>query len=233
MIYCVYYYYIRAPDFEKVDFNNITFKTGDLLLFKSYNSYIPLVTVIDYCHIGIIIVIDNVPFVLEMYNPCAYLTPLLHKLLENDGGIIFYKKLKKPLSFHQINKIDVFLRQSEQIKYREYMYESNTDSKDNEMVCTEYIYHLLCDAEIINKADYDGTFLLNYLGNLKTTYDDPKYIIFFSALRRYNIMKVLGKAVNGIDVQSKMNEILNMPLINGIWKKQYAKYNNQVKFLIT
>lgn len=233
VLYCMYYYYIRPPRFERIDYNNIVFKTGDLMLFKSFNSYIPLIKAVDYCHIGIIIVIDKIPFVLEMYNPCAYLTKLSDKLLENDGGIIYYKELKRPLSIDQIHKTEIFLKQSENIMYREYIQDCNVDSKDTTMVCTEFIYHLLKDIGIIDHKKYDGTFLLNYLGDLQDHYYQPKYIVFFNTLRRYDVVKVLGKAINGIDVKSKMDEILNMPLINGIWKKQYSKYNMQAQFLIS
>jgi hypothetical protein len=229
----VYYYYIRPPNFNRIDFNDIIFKTGDLILFKSFNSYIPLISVIDYCHIGIIIVIDHEPFVLEMYNPCAYMTPILHKLLENDGGIIYYKSLKAPLSEFQLQKINAFLQISSHITYREYMHENNTESKDYNMVCTEFIFHLLCDACIISRDKYDGSFLLNYLGNLNNIYDELKYIVFFNSLRRYSIDTVLSKAINGINVKAKTQEILNMPLINDIWKKQYIKYNPNAKFNIT
>lgn len=213
ILYCNYYFFMKPSEFERIEYNDIKPKTGDIILFKCYTSYLPLVKAVNFSHIGIIICIDNIPYVLEMYNPCPYITSLRDKLMEKDGNIVFYKELKKPMTVNQLKKVEQYLKESEKILYRDYMYQCNTEEKEKAMVCTEYIFHLLRDAGVINSNKYRGEFLLDYLSEMDDIYEKPKHIVFFHAVRRYTFSEIAEKMIFGLGVKTKLENILNMPLL--------------------
>jgi hypothetical protein len=222
IVYCGYKYYIAPPDYQPINYNDIQFKTGDIILSKAFHTYIPFGVNSDFTHVGLIIVINKIPYLLEMLMPFPYLTPLSHKLTENDGKLLFYKKLKTILNSEQLKLLEGYITKSESMLYRKFPYKSNTESFSNELVCTEFVFHALHEAKIVDKAKYDGTVLLNYIRDLEE-YEPVKYLKFSPATRRYNPFGISKILISGINIEAYKEELLQMPMHNGIWRSKIQK----------
>jgi hypothetical protein len=225
-----YNYWLSPPDFPKISFNDIKFQTGDLIFFKNYKSlYVPLTHTI-FSHVGLIININKIPLIVEMVNPFVYITPMHHKLLENDGNIMFYKKILTPVSNNVLQKIYNFLNVSENLTYRTRPQNINYKNIEDTMVCSEYIFHFLSEIGIIDKNIFDRSNLLDYMTKMtfpssEHQYDDVKLIHFFVGDHQYKFDEIVTMAIKGANINETKNKILNMPMYKGIWRREISKIN--------
>jgi hypothetical protein len=96
-IYTLQYYDIDAIT---ADFEDIKFKTGDLVLFKPYDNHYALVFGCYFTHVGIVVVDNNVPMIFE-----ANRNPIFPYIAEHTNGKgIHYSCLKNRIA-HYAGKV--------------------------------------------------------------------------------------------------------------------------------
>lgn len=223
-----YNYWLSPIEFDTILFNDIQFQTGDMLFFKNYKSLSVPLTHTIFSHVGIVIIINKIPFVLEMVTPFAYITPLKHKLMENDGIVYFYKKIMSPINDANLTKLYNFLEKSENLTYRTRPQNINYNMLEQTTVCSEFVYHCLINIGILDKSKYDNTQLLDFLSLLTQAsdsyqYDKVKKISFFIIDHQYKFTELIDIAINGIAVKEEKDKILNMPIYKGIWRREIQK----------
>ncbi len=103
-IYVLQYYDIDAIN---INFEDIKFKTGDIVLFKPYDNHYSLVFGSYFTHVGIIVVDNKVPMIFEANkNPIfPYIEEntngrgihysLLKNRIENYAGKVYLKKINR------------------------------------------------------------------------------------------------------------------------------------------
>lgn len=175
-----------------------------------------------------IVVIGGVPFVFEMVAPFAYVTPLKHKLMENEGIIYNYKKLLTPLNKIELNKAYRFLERAENMTYRKWPNKMTTEKMDTSMVCSEFVFHFLKEIGVIDISEFNGENILDYLNEMtypsdNHEYDATKRITFFQVDATEYIKHIFEIGVNGMPIEEEKQKILNMPLYKGIWKREIFK----------
>jgi len=103
-IYVLQYYDIDAIN---INFEDIKFKTGDLVLFKPYDNHYSLVFGCYFTHIGIVVMENGVPmifeanknsifpYIAENTNGKGIHYSLLKNRVENYAGKVYLKKINK------------------------------------------------------------------------------------------------------------------------------------------
>ncbi len=122
IILVIIYIYILQYDersYKKEQLNDIlpTLKTGDMILFKASNNFNALKFISYFGHVGVVYMIDNVPYIFEAngvegmnlldHHPKSgiFITPLLSRIQKYKGRC-FVKRLNKPVEYDLKDFID-------------------------------------------------------------------------------------------------------------------------------
>ena len=95
-------------------------KTGDIILFKAYNSFNSISLFSYFTHIGIVVLYDNIPYIFEAANTTGMPLKTTHNLrgifvekleerINRYKGKIVLKYLKHPLTTTQIDDLKQFI----------------------------------------------------------------------------------------------------------------------------
>lgn len=142
------------------------FKTGDLVLFKSLQSHHKIFSNSYFSHIGIIIMMDNIPNVLELYSTYelkgatyeggAKLYQLEDRIKFYTEGAICIKSINRPLDSKRLALLPEILNWAKNVQY------TNDDKK---LWLTEYCIGNIWDSA--TKPPFDcAKFIANILNKL-------------------------------------------------------------------
>lgn len=150
--------------------DDATFKTGDIIFQNSHSSQsqaIKLATHSKYSHVGIILIKDNKPFVLEAVEPVS-LTPLKAWISRGEKSSYALRRVKKPLPENAViqKKTD-----SIQKVYLTKHYDVPFQWSDDKLYCSELVwkfYHEvygidLCQTRKMKEFDLSNPLVKNAL----------------------------------------------------------------------
>lgn len=182
----VYYIYWRKLDLRILNLKNIRFKTGDLILFKNLSNKGCLVHGEYFLHVGIVVIMGNVPMLFEAdrsqngkspyltNNRGIYLSDL-PDLITRYRGKVFYKPISYELSPKQTHNLIAYIGDA----FRDLSIDLvpvltglrrliGINSLATEVNCGQLIYNTLCSADLISETDEDAPYLhhLKYVANL-------------------------------------------------------------------
>ena len=149
------------------------FKTGDLVLFKSLQSYHKIFSNSYFSHIGIIIMMDNIPNVLELnttyelkgatYEGGAKLYQLEDRIKFYTEGAICIKPINRPLDSKRLALLPEILNWAKNVQYtnadykmwiKESCIDSNIDRyTEPPFDCVKFIANTLNKLHLFNKED--------------------------------------------------------------------------------
>lgn len=146
-----YMNYYKYPSSKQIDLKDIKFKTGDIIFFKNLASNHTRYSGTKYNHVGIIVVMDNEPYLLDLQPVGLCLVPILDHFSVNNGDVLYYKPLLYDLTKDQKNQLKQIITDDiNNIKFAEndklaiiygYMYKNFNDF--DEMLCSHYIIKIL------------------------------------------------------------------------------------------
>lgn len=209
IIICIWYYYmiIKRPRIPKIGYDNITFKTGDIILMHSYKNTNPMFICSYWGHIGIVyidplnIINEGKPVIFEACHTSKMKICLpehkngiivtdLYTRLSKYSGIIAIKCLNKTIEKNiQINFIDLINYSKKNMKYNDKIFLSGIRKKlgcniNNDTNCGELIFLSLIKLGLIDISMYNKRLLhhLLYIVNITKLNDNfyykPVEIIF-------------------------------------------------------
>jgi hypothetical protein len=170
--------------------NNDNIKTGDIVLFRTKNIS---KLIIPFTHIGMIIFIDNKPYILETHSKNDPLNTGVstegvniynfYDRINTYEGHIYLLKLKKPLNNIQKNKLITSIDKYKKIKfiknyknyYKKYCLINLFKNTNKGMICSEFIYYVLNDIGLIQDSLYKCKIPSDFL-KLKKLYFFDGYI---------------------------------------------------------
>ncbi len=170
--------------------NNDNIKTGDIVLFRTKNIS---KLIIPFTHIGMIIFIDNKPYILETHSKNDPLNTGVstegvniynfYDRINTYEGHIYLLKLKKPLNNIQKNKLITSIDKYKKIKfiknyknyYKKYCLINLFKNTNKGMICSEFIYYVLNDIGLIQDSFYKCKTPFDFL-KLKKFYFFDGYI---------------------------------------------------------
>jgi hypothetical protein len=128
VIIWIYYFQFRKYPCKRQQFEEIQFKTGDLILFKACNNFYPVMHASYFGHVGMIIMRDNIPYIFEAANTRGmdvrpdqkkgvFVSPLYERIARYKGKA-YHKPLNKYMTDGQINGLKHFINYA--IKNMEY-----------------------------------------------------------------------------------------------------------------
>lgn len=120
LIYIIYqfrYHYMLPNKYPCTFYPAKLFKTGDLIFFKSLKSDHKILTGSYFSHIGMIIVMNGVPHVLELVPSNVKMIPLDERYRHYSEGQIAVKSLNKPLDQQRLAKIPAILDWAKTVVY--------------------------------------------------------------------------------------------------------------------
>lgn len=148
------------------------FKTGDLVLFKSLKSPHIIFTNSYFSHMGIIIMIDHIPNVLELqpgkvvqgatYLSGVKLYPLEDRIKFYTEGSICIKPLNKPIDSYRLSLLPDIINWAKTVKYnddpvewlKEYCINNIWDNATElPYDCAKFIAKVLHELRLFNKED--------------------------------------------------------------------------------
>lgn len=156
--------------YKKCNNNNI--KSGDIVLFRSKNKDYLTELIINFTHIGMIIFIDNKPYILETHSKNDPLNIGIstegvniynfYDRINTYKGHIYLLKLKKPLNNIQEKKLLTNIDKYKKIKfiknyknyYKKYCLIKLYKNTNKGMICSEFIYYVLNDIGLIKDSYY-------------------------------------------------------------------------------
>lgn len=119
MIY-IYWYHVRRLELPTMSVDDCSFKTGDLILFRTTQNFNSLKMINYFTHCGIVIEIEGRPHIFEStgidynshilphHNPDGiFITPLKERI-QKYKGYCYWKQLEKPLTKEQIDTLTAF-----------------------------------------------------------------------------------------------------------------------------
>jgi len=92
VIYNFLNYYVYPLDYKAVRYDDLTLRTGDLLFVLQYSSPHNFVSGEQFSHVGIIVVVNNIPHVLELVYPYVSCTEFTRRVMSVAEGQTFYIK---------------------------------------------------------------------------------------------------------------------------------------------
>jgi hypothetical protein len=173
--------------------NNDNIKTGDIVLFRSKNKDYLTELIISFTHIGMIIFIDNKPYILETHSKNDPLNIGVstegvniynfYNRINKFEGHIYLLKLKKPLNNIQENKLITNIDKYKKIKfiknyknyYKKYCLINLYKNTNKGMICSEFIYYILNNIGLIQDSFYKCKIPSDFL-KLKKLYFFDGYI---------------------------------------------------------
>jgi hypothetical protein len=186
---------IRRILYEAKHFHEMSFKTGDLILFKADNNYYSIIHGCYFGHIGMVIEYGSELYLAEAagyYSPNIvtretdngiYVTKLYDRIARYKGTC-YHKALQKPISPIYFGKLLHFIRYAaENFEYDESVISAGARLgfgfercgwKTN---CGQFIFLLLMCLDLLPISYYDKTMFhhLNYVTNI-TQLEKNKYL---------------------------------------------------------
>ena len=149
------------------------FKTGDLVFFKSLQSHHKIFTNSYFSHIGIVIMMGNIPNVLELnktyemqgmtYEGGAKLYPLEERIKFYTEGAICIKPINKPIDYQRLSLLPEIINWAKNVQYTnddkklwltEYCTGNIWDSStEYPFDCAKFIANVLNKLRLFNKED--------------------------------------------------------------------------------
>jgi len=187
-------FYSDQYSYEMIYYSNIEFHTGDILLMRDFQSTHNWFSGHKFSHCGAIVVVDGVPYVLEMEYSVMYFTKLEDRLKQNDGVVYYIKQLKEPLPPSVLAKVPELLQLAQQFKYPEdvctnfielftqTVREKLTVAENRkELNCAVFVMWILyrlgiLDADLIDS--YTSIHINNWFLQLDKKYDEVRLIRF-------------------------------------------------------
>lgn len=177
----IYVVYIGIINYDQIQLDNINnFKTGDLILFKAYDNINNIFTGCYYGHIGIVYVIDNIPYLFEAagtrgmflrsdHNKSGIFLQLLIPRIQKYKGKVFWKRLNNAVPKHLQDNFSNFINYAKQNMYYRYnVISSSIERKILNMPCSngtncgELVFLSLIKLKLLNIKKY-YTFKFHYL----------------------------------------------------------------------
>lgn len=152
--------------------NNVNIKSGDIVLFRSKSKDYLTELIEHFTHIGIVIFINNKPYILETHSKNDPLNIGIstegvniynyYDRINTYEGNIYLLKLKKPLNNIQEKKLLTNIDKYKKIKfiknykqyYKKYCLINLYKNTNNGMICSEFIYYILNDIGLIKDCFY-------------------------------------------------------------------------------
>lgn len=189
IILYIYLIQFKFYEYEEVFLDDLILKTGDIILFKAYNNFNAIFIGSYYTHIGIIIMINNIPMLFEAngieklpllphHNKNGiFMTPAKERIAKYKGKC-YLKRLKNSLSPLQENNMKKFTDFAIKNMYYNYnvFFSSfkkliNVEKCNYGTNCGELVFLSLIVAGIIDKKKYDECIWhhLRYVCNITNT----------------------------------------------------------------
>ncbi len=85
-------HYVYPRGYVPVRYDDLTLRTGDLLFILQYSSPHNFISGETFSHVAIVVVIKNIPYVVELSYPYVYCTPFQRRVMSVAEGQTFYIK---------------------------------------------------------------------------------------------------------------------------------------------
>lgn len=110
-------YYVDPYDYKTVLHKDLSLQTGDLMLERSYSSPQMWITGTKFSHAGVIVVINSVPYIIEMSYPGVYLTKFSDRIHGANCSRFYVKQRERPLSVDKLNYVAHVIERAKQFRY--------------------------------------------------------------------------------------------------------------------
>ncbi len=169
----IYWYHVRRIETDKIFLDECVFRTGDLILFRTTQNFNSLKMVNYFTHCGIVILIDDVPFLFEAngvehmnllghHNPKGIFLSPLRERIQKYKGYCFLKPLETPVTQEQIGQLSDFIIHA----IENFYYDKNIATVILKNViglrkcssntnCAELCFLALLNMGLIDKSEYD------------------------------------------------------------------------------
>ena len=179
-----FWYMIHSyPSLNSINLENITFKTGDIILFHAFNNTNAIFTGAYWGHIGIVYVypeIPDMPFIFEANgmndipnydesNKNGIIITDLYSRIEKYPGLIAYKALDKPIDPDIIRGFTELMIYAKENMYYNYNVFRNAIEKKiggdfhHGTNCGELVYLSLIKLKLLPKEYFDSKLLHHLL----------------------------------------------------------------------
>lgn len=192
IIYHFYNFYIDPMEYPKVMYNNLVFATGDIILVREFNCVHSFLSGNKFSHVGIVIILGHVPYLLELSYPHVYLTLLSDRLSGADGSLFYIRKIINPIPETVLDDIPDILETSKSINYTndlaDYYISTkfstikslNHTTETSEAVCGTFVIWMLTKLGVIrNLSVIPGSNSVTWLTDFHGTHYKPYRIKFF------------------------------------------------------
>ena len=195
------------PEYNKTPYENISFKTGDMILFHAYNNINPIFIGSFWGHIGIVYtdpegnINNGNPVLFEAasttkmklcpnYNIKGIMITDLYTRLSKYPGLIAVKRLDKHIKFDTQVEFKNFIEYAKKnMEYNDKIFKSGISKKlgckiNNKTNCGELVFLSLIKLGLIELERYDDRILhhLLYMCNItklnNNYYNTPNEILF-------------------------------------------------------
>ena len=193
VIYNFLNYYVYPINYKPVRYDDLVMNTGDLLFVLQYSSPHNFMSGERFSHVGIIVVLDNIPHVLELVYPHVLCTEFKRRVLSLAEGQMFYIKSIN----HKIDIGDSYLHQliteSKNINYTKriinYYFKTATTSGEQiitdihekkEGICSTFVLWVLNKFKLIDLNRVTTKKIITWLADEYNTHHLPvRRIRFF------------------------------------------------------
>jgi len=171
--------YIADPPFDVAFYPSTKYKTGDLIFFRALDSKHLVLTDTYFSHVGIVIMIGSVPYILELTPPNVKFSLLSERFSQYFSGLVFVKPLKYRLNSRQLSLVPGILQWASRISYPEkhmtsvmnYLDNCNTDvfwgaKGIHDFECAKFVIYILRDLGLIYGNEIIGCNGVTYLAEL-------------------------------------------------------------------
>ena len=171
------YYFFLTKNYKKINIDEVlnVAETGDIILFKYKDKYFldikkHLLTFFSHC--GMVVENDNNKYILENFSKNDYnkynnkggatLIDLKSRIKDYNGSV-FIIKLKNKLDLDRkntlINKLETYLKYNYYENYEKFMFQKcilnfKMNKNENELICSEFVFMILKDLNLINYKEY-------------------------------------------------------------------------------
>ena len=179
---CVIYnflnYYVYPLKYRPIRYDDLKLRTGDLIFVLQYSSPHNFISGERFSHVGIIVVLDNIPHILELVYPQVLCTEFKRRLMSIAEGQMFYIKsigLEIDVSDYCLHQL---IEESKNINYTKkiinyYFKIASTSGKQiitaidekKEGVCSTYVLWVLDKFKIIDLRDVKTQKIITWLAN--------------------------------------------------------------------
>jgi hypothetical protein len=159
-------YYVYPLNYVPVRYDELTMRTGDLLFVLQKSSPHTFISGEIFSHVCIIVVLNNIPHVLELAYPYIYCTPFYRRALSAAEGQTFYiKSVNKNVNISD-RDLQILVNKARDIKYNnnviKYFLQSaitsgsylikNIDIK-KEGICSTFVLWFLHKLNLLHDVD--------------------------------------------------------------------------------